>query len=368
MEITSITLHRYELPLEEPFVTSMRPIYGLGRILVEVETSDGIVGFGEAAPAHEVTGETAGSTFAVLEDVLAPFVIGEDPLATECLTDKMRQFVDGSHAAHAGIELALQDIRGKSADMPLFKLLGGHGDEARVSVPAVLSMKTPEEMAADAEDAVDDGYRQIKIKIGDDPDTDVHRIDHVAAAIPDDVSLKVDVNQAWRDAKTTLSVMLAIEADLDALEQPVAPENVADLALVRERTDVPVMPDESVESPADASNLIRQGAGDVFNIKLMKTGGITEAVRLNAVAEADHRRAQLGSMVEGHIGTAAGVHFVAAFDNVIWNELVGPFMTTTGIGDLAVDRPEITVSDPGLGVSVDRERLASLRTDRAVIE
>jgi L-alanine-DL-glutamate epimerase-like enolase superfamily enzyme len=128
------------------------------------------------------------------------------------------------------------------------------------------------------------------------------------------------------------------------------------------------MADASVESPEDAIELVARGAGDMYNIKLMKTGGISEAIRLNAVAAADQRPTQLGSMVEGGVGTAAGVHFVLSQENVVWNEMVGPFMTETGVTDLSVDLPEIAVDGPGLGVEIDRDALASLRTDRTVIE
>lgn len=368
MEITNITLHRYALPLAEPFVTSMRPIYDLERILVEVETDTGIVGVGEAAPAHEVTGETGRSTFAVLEDVLGPFVIGRNPLAIERLTTDMKRFVDGAPAAHAGLELAFQDIRGKHADLPLFTLLGGHGDTAEIRAPAVLSMEPPETMADAAAAAVDDGYTEIKIKVGDDPREDVERITQVGAVLPADVTLKVDVNQAWGDAATTRSVLRDVDVDIAVLEQPVPPENITDLAAIREHVAVPVMPDESVKTAADASNLIRQHAGDVYNIKLMKTGSIHQAERLNAVAEAAHRPTQLGSNVEGDVGTAAGIHFVAAHDNVIWNELVGPFMTTESITDLSTTEPTLSTNGPGLGVTIDRDTLSELRTEKVLIE
>lgn len=368
MQITTITLHQYSLPLAEPFVTSMRPIYDLERILVEVETDTGIVGVGEAAPAHEVTGETGRSTFVVLEDVLGPFVTGRDPLAIERLTTDMKRFVDGAPAARAGLELAFQDIRGKHAGIPLFKLFGGHGDQARITAPAVLSMQDPDVMANAAAVAVDDGYTQIKIKVGDDPREDVERITQVGAVLPDSVALKVDVNQAWGDAATTRAVLDDVDVDIAVLEQPVPPENITDLARIRDHVDVPVMPDESVKTAADASNLIRQQAGDVYNIKLMKTGGIHGAERLNAVAEAAHRPTQLGSNVEGDVGTAAGIHFVTAHDNVTMNELVGPFMTTESITDLTTTKPALTTNGPGLGINIDRDTLGKLRTQKTIIE
>ena len=368
MKITRVTVHRYEIPLEEPFVTALKPIPELERVLVEVETDAGLVGWGEGAPAYEVTGETQGSTAAVLEDVLAPLVVGKDPLAIERVTGEMRSLVDGAPSAHAAIELALQDLRGKRADMPLYELLGGHAEEATIDAPVVLSIKSPEEMADDAVKAVDAGYRQIKIKVGGDPATDVERIRAIEEAVPREIGLKADANQGWGDAKTALSVLREVGEALDVIEQPVAKENVSDLVSLRDRVDVPVMPDESVETAADASDLVKRGAGDVYNIKLMKAGGIGEAVRLNAVAEADGRPTQLGSMVEGGVGTAAGVHFVAAFENVIWNEMVGPFMTTDGVTDLSFDLPRVTAEGPGLGVSIDRDRLETLRSGRATIE
>lgn len=368
MRIERVSIHQFEIPLSEPFVTALKPIPELERVLVEVETDTGLIGYGEGAPAYEVTGETQGSTAAVLEDVLAPLVLGSDPLAVERVVSEMAAMVDGAPSARAAIEIALQDIRGKHAGMPLYELLGGHAEDPTIDVPVVLSIKSPEEMASDAVTAVDAGYQQIKIKVGADPETDVERIQAIDEAVPDDVSLKADANQGWGDAKTALSVLRRVEESLDVIEQPVTNDNVSDLVSLRERIDVPVMPDESVETAADASALVRRGAGDIYNIKLMKAGGLTEAARLNAVAEADHRPTQLGSMVEGHVGTAAGVHFVSAFENVIWNEMVGPFMTTDGITDLAFDLPHITADGPGLGVSIDHDRLEELRSAHAVIE
>lgn len=368
MQIERVTIHQYEIPLEEPFITALKPIPELERVLVEVETDDGIIGLGEGAPAYEVTGETQGSTAAVLEDVLAPLVLEENPIAIERVVRKMWNLVDGAPAAHTAIETALQDIRGKYADMPVYELLGGDANEPSLDVPKVLSIKSPEEMAADAVDAVNEGYNQIKIKVGKKPETDIARVRTIAERVPEDISLKADANQGWGDAKTAIRALSGMDDLLDVIEQPVSKHNGGDLALLRDRVDVPVMPDESVETANDALDLIRKEAGDIFNIKLMKTGGITRAVRLNAVAEADNRPVQIGSMVEGHVGTAAGVHFAAAFDNVIWNEMVGPFMTTDGVTDLQFDLPRILADGPGLGVSVDRNRLAELRSETVVVE
>lgn len=368
MRIERIAVHQYDIPLHEPFVTALKPIPELERVIVEIKTDTGIVGLGEGAPAYEVTGETQRSTAAVIEEVLGPLVIEENPLNIERIRRLMWNLVDGSPAAHAAIEIALQDIRSKAADMPLYQLLGGYAEEPVLDAPKVLSIKSPAAMADDAETAADEGYEQIKIKVGEDPETDIERVRAINDHVPDSVSLKADANQGWGDAKTALVALSELARWIDVIEQPVEADNIEDLRELRQRIGIPVMPDESIESPADALSLVKMGAGDMFNIKLMKTGGISEAVRLNAIVETDERPTQIGSMVEGHVGTAAGIHFALSQENVIWNEMVGPFMTETGVTDLTTDLPRIEVGGPGLGVEVDRDALAELRADKTVIE
>ncbi len=367
MIVERVVLHEYELSLSAPFSTSVRTIESLPRIIVEIHTDEGIIGIGESAPNYEVTGESGAGTVELLEEVMAPLVVGENPLHMEQLHSQLAE-VHGAPAAHAGIDIALCDLRAKYADLPLYQYLGGSEDGPTVMVPEVISMGTPEAMAHKAQQGVDSGHRQIKIKVGDDPTADKERIEVVKDAIPDDVSLKADVNQGWGDAKTTVQVLSDVGDCLDVIEQPVHEDAISDMQMVRDRTTVPLMADEPVRSPRDAMNLIKRGAADMLNVKLMKSGGITPAVRLNAVAEADGRPVQLGSMIEGEIGTAAGVHYVAAFENVIWNELVGPFMAENHFTDLQLDDFTIATEGPGLGVTIDHDELARERKTRRVID
>jgi L-alanine-DL-glutamate epimerase-like enolase superfamily enzyme len=367
MQIKRVQITRFDVPLIEPFVTALRPVPMLERILVEIETDTGIVGLGEGAPGPRVTGETQTSVVAVIGEMLAPRLLGEDPRRIKHLAALMDQTVAEAPTAKAAVELALQDLRAKAADIPLYLLLGGATADSTLEVPVVLSLEPPGEMADNAVAAVERGYRQCKIKLGEDPKTDIERVRRIANRVPDDISLKADANQGWRDAKTAASVIHEVGEHLDVVEQPVTEHNLDDLALLRQRFNVPVMPDESLWSSQDALELVKRDAGDIFNIKLMKTGGITDAQRVNAVAAANECRVQVGSMVEGHVGTAAGVHFALAHENVVWNEMVGPFMTTRGVTDLAVDEPRITVDGPGLGVHIDRDALDELAVDREVV-
>jgi L-alanine-DL-glutamate epimerase-like enolase superfamily enzyme len=367
MTITNVEAIHYRIPLREAFATSVLSLDSLGSVLVRVETADGVVGYGETTPAWEVTGETQESVLSVVETVLAPRLLGESPLAIERLDREMRAVADEAPSARMAVELALQDVRGRVAGLPLSVLLGGDPAEDTVVAPAVVSIKEPSAMAADASAAVEAGYEQVKIKLGGDPATDRERVRAVAEVLPPDVSLKGDANQGWGDAKTALSVLDAVGHHLDVVEQPVHVDSVDDLVFLRDRLSTPVMPDETVGDAADARTLIEAGAGDIYNVKLAKTGGIRGAVELDAVAAAAGRATQLGSMVEGDVATAAGVHFVLARENVIWNEMVAPFFTEAGVGDLTTDEPRVTVSGPGLGVDVDEDRLADLAVERRVV-
>ena len=367
MKVDRIGITLFDVPLEEPFVTALRPVPKLERVLVEVETDEGLVGVGEAAPGPLVTGETQTGIADVIETMLAPGLVGEDPLRTERLVTKLDDLAGEAPTAKAAIDVALYDLKARAADMPLYRLLGGDAADPMVEVPAILSLKPPDEMVEDVTAAVERGYREVKIKLGDDPETDVRRVRAVADAVPDDVHLKADANQGWSDAKTALRVLRECGEQLDVIEQPLVASDVEGLVAVRDRSPVPVMPDESVWDATDALSLVRRGAGDLYNIKLMKSGGLHEAGRLNAVAAANHCPTQLGSMVEGHVGTAAGAHFVLAHGNVVGNDLVGPFLTTTGITDLSLDEPRIELDGPGLGVTVDRDVLSDLAVARAEV-
>lgn len=367
MDIQRITIHYFDVPLEEPFVTALRPVPELKRVLIEIEADNGLVGVGEGAPGPQVTGETQETTGTKIANMLGPSILGTNPLDIERRVKDLNEALAESPTAKAAIELALQDLRAKHADMPLYRMLGGNTSDPTMQAPKILSINSPEEMGAAAAAAVESGYGQCKIKLAGDADLDVSRVEAIDRETPDTMSLKVDANQAWNE-KTARTVIRQIESVVDVVEQPVDEDRVEVLARLRRDFDVPIMPDESLWSASDAISLVKEGAGDAYNIKLMKAGGITEARRINAIAEANGCWTQIGSMLEGHIGTAAGIHFALAFENVRWNEMVGPFMTTAGITDLSFNEPQLRVDGPGIGVTIDRDTLADLTTKTVTLE
>jgi L-Ala-D/L-Glu epimerase len=358
--IAQIDVIPVKLPLREPFVISYATYPDVLSVLVRVAAAGGGVGWGEATPDPNVTGETWGGTAATLRDDLAPALIGRDARDREAALDALDARVEGVPAAKAALDLALHDLVGRTLGVPVWALLGGRS-KTHLTISRVVSMKAPEEMARDAVRHVADGFRTVKVKVGDGANwrLDVARIAAVREAIGAEIGLKVDVNQGWRTAGVAIAAIRAgLSASPDYYEQPVAWWDLDGLAEVRRQTGATIMVDEGCHGPRDALRVAALRAADLVNIKLMKCGGLWNAVKLNAIAETAGIVAQVGTMVESSVASAAGLHLATALANVRTVEMGGPLMLAEEIGDVRAwyDRDRIVVPDaPGLGIAVDEE-------------
>lgn len=359
--IKSVEIHAIALPLLRPFIIAYDTFTEMPTILVRLETDDGLVGYGEATPDEHVTGETYRSTIEVLKHHLAPAVIGENPFAVEWIHEKMNRLVKGVPAAKAAIDIACHDLMGKASGQPLYHLLGGPF-HSELIVPHVISILSPEAMAEEAREAVNDGIATLKLKVGTDVATDVARVRAVRQAVGPDVPLRVDVNQGWKYAAETLRALRELEeCGIEWIEQPVAADDLDAMAQIRRKTTIPVMVDEGLLGDKEMRLILQKQAADWINIKLMKCGGIFPAVKLIHQAQMTGIRAQIGSMVESAVATAAGAHLSAAKKNVLTNEMVGPRMFTDDVAAFPIegDRIRLTAA-PGLGLEVNEEKVNAL--------
>jgi L-Ala-D/L-Glu epimerase / N-acetyl-D-glutamate racemase len=356
--IAQIDVIPVKLPLREPFVISYATYPDVLSVLVRITTQDGRVGWGEATPDPNVTGETWGGTAATLRDDLAPVLIGRDARDREAAVRALDARVEGVPAAKAALDVALHDLVGRALGIPVWALFGGWS-KPHLTISRVVSMKAPEEMARDAAQHVADGFRTVKVKVGDGANwrLDVARIAAVREAIGAEIGLKVDVNQGWGTAGVAIAAIRAgLAAAPDYFEQPVAWWDLDGLAEVRRQTGATIMVDEGCHGPRDALRVAALRAADLVNIKLMKCGGLWNAVKLNAIAETAGIVAQVGTMVESSVASAAGLHLATALANVRTVEMGGPLMLSADIGDVRgwYDRDRIAVPDaPGLGIAVD---------------
>jgi L-alanine-DL-glutamate epimerase-like enolase superfamily enzyme len=362
MIISSVEVIPVRLPLREPFVVAYATYPDTLSVLVRIRTRDGAEGWGEATPDPNVTGETWSGTAETLRRDLATALIGRDSRNREAALSALDARVEGAPAAKAALDIALHDLVARAAGMPLWQLLGGRAREA-LQISRVISMGEPAAMAAAAMRHVADGFRTVKVKVGDsaNPLLDASRVAAVRQAIGPQVAIKVDVNQGWRSPGTAIAAIRAMAPSLPAyVEQPVLWWDLEGLAEVRRQTGAIIMIDEGCHGPRDMLRAATLRAADLVNIKLMKSGGILNALKLNAIAEAAGIPAQVGTMVESSIASAAGLHAAIAMTNVRTVEMGGPLMLAEDIGDAGAwyQHDMVTVPDtPGLGITVDVDRV-----------
>ncbi len=364
MKITEIRLGTMSVPLRVPFKTALRRVDSVEDVIVEIRTDTGAVGYGEAPPTGAVTGDTTGAVIGAVRDHIAKSLIGRDVDELEDLLQTVQSCVVKNTSAKAAADMALWDLYGQLYGIPVYKLFGG----ARKSIVTdlTISVNSPEEMAEDAREAVRRGYDCLKVKVGADPSLDVERLWAVRQAAGKDVCLRIDANQAWKpkEAVQILNRMQERGLAIELVEQPVAAHDLEGLKYVTDRSYVPVLADESVFSPEDAVKIMAMRAADFVNIKLMKCGGLYNALKIAAAAEIYGVECMIGCMLEAKISVNAAVELACAKKIITKIDLDGPVLCREDpvIGGAVFNEKQITVSDePGLGIKgIEPGRLSYL--------
>jgi L-alanine-DL-glutamate epimerase-like enolase superfamily enzyme len=241
-------------------------------------------------------------------------------------------------------------------------LLGGEPRQLETDITADLDM--PEKMAARVKDFIAKGYRTIKIKVGQDPDLDIARLEAIREAIGDNPAISIDANQGWTVPQALAALKGMEKFRILFVEQPVASWDMDGLRAVRQNSPIPVMADEALFSPQDAIRLVKAEACDYFNIKLMKAGGIANSLKIADVAEGANIRAMVGCMLETRLALTAAAHLMVARKNIIFADLDGNTSHTVDpvTGGMEVKGGMITLPEsPGLGADIDLAFLKSLR-------
>ena len=218
-----------------------------------------------------------------------------------------------------------------------------------------ISVNEPEEMARDAANAVERGYDCLKVKVGANPELDVERLRAVRQAAGDDICLRIDANQAWqpRQAVRILNEMQEQGLRLELVEQPVKAYDLEGLKYVTDHSYVPVLADESVFSPRDAMKVLELRAADLINIKLMKCGGIYNALKIASAAEIYGVECMIGCMLEAKISVNAAAELACARKIFTRIDLDGPVLCSEDpiLGGARFEEKRITVSDEaGMGI------------------
>lgn len=360
--IERLRLFLIESPIKMARLQGVGHVKGtVKRVLVELTSSSGIVGWGEAAPWEVFTG-TSEAAFAAIDVYLRPVVLGAPVKEIRALTRTMDKIIVGHGEAKLAIETAMFDILGKMSGLSVADLLGGR---VRDSIPLSFSIADPD-FAADMarmEAMVETGNTIFKVKTGVKPHAeDMAHLEAARAAFGDRIDLRLDYNQALQPFGA-----IAVLRDVDQfrptfIEQPVPRDCLTAMASFADALDTPVLADESCFDARDLMEIVRLQAADAISVKLMKAGGILKAQALMAIADAARLPGYGGTLWEGGIALAAGTQFIAATPGMsLGCEFYMPHHVLTE--DVLEERIEnrdgaVTVPQgPGLGIRVSDQSL-----------
>ncbi len=322
--ITEIEIIKLNLPYKEPFVISLGVIESATNVVIKIHTNIGLTGIGECAPFVTIVGETQETVFETSK-LIARLLKGKDPFAIEDRLAEIDRAIAGNYTMKSAFDMALYDLLAKKAQLPLYKLLGG-SNTREIYTDMTISIGPPEKVAKDAVAFKEAGFPAIKIKLGTNTKDDVARIKAIREAVGDNYPIRIDANQGW-DTVTAINTLNALaKYNIEHCEEPIPKWNNRELVKVRENSPISIMADESVFDHHDAFRLASMGACDYFNIKFSKSGGIHNALKINAIAESAGIKCQVGCMSESRLALTALMHFVLASKNVVHYDMDSSLM------------------------------------------
>lgn len=365
-------------PVSHPMPEKPEIRMGVGRmvkrdaVLVKVTSDEGLVGWGEA---HH--GRSPGAIAKLIETTLAPMLVGMDAFDAIGIWARLHRghlashgFGAGTAIAMSGIDIAVWDLRGKAVGWPLYRLLGG-GRRAIKAYGGGLSLgyQEPASLLDEARGRVEEGYKALKLRIGDRVDRDAERIRAIREGLGDATELLADANTAYRLDDVRRIAPVLEEADIGWLEEPFSPYDDHAYARAAEITRVPIAAGENHYTRFEFERLLDQGAVQILQPDISKSGGITEVMRIAAMASAKSMTVNPHSSMTA-LNMAASLHVLSAVDNPGYFEadisVYNLFRTEFAGADFDVDAngDVFAPEGPGLGIEVDEDFVR----DHALIE
>lgn len=362
--INEIEIYKSPIKLKEPFVISLGPFTHAQNVVIVIHTNEGITGSGECSPFMSINGESMDTCF-IVGQYLAKALKGKNALDIEGCTEAMEKTIFGNTSIKSAFDMALYDIVAQHAGVPLYRYLGGRKGK-KLQIDYTVSIGDPQKMARDALSIVQKGFQIIKVKLGESREADVERIRLIREAIGMDIPLRIDANQGW-SADSAIEILHAVQPyNIQLCEEPIAKWAFMELAHIRKGSPIPIMADESCCNHHDATRLLQLEACDMFNIKLGKSGGIYDALKIINIAEENNIVTQIGGFLESRLAFTASAHLALASEMIQYYDFDTPLMFVEDpvVGGITYGpHGEITVPEaPGLGAKMDDEYLRSLES------
>jgi L-alanine-DL-glutamate epimerase-like enolase superfamily enzyme len=353
IKVKSIEVFKSEIAFKEPFKITLMQKTTAQSIFIKINSNLGIYGLGEANPLRGITGETQSINYAGAIE-LARLVLQADPRNIEGQMGTISNFLVHNSTLRSAFDMAFYDLVAKLIGVPLYTLLGG--GKRKIQTDSTIWLNEPEYMAQKAVELKDEGFRVIKVKLGTEFEMDKKRIERIRESIGGELTIRIDANQGW-DYVTAAKTLQELEPmNIEFCEQPVAYWDYENLRRISHSSPIAIMADESLFDHHDAFRLACMGCCDYFNIKLAKSGGIHNALKINAIAEGAGIACMIGCMSETRLGLSAAAHLASATSNIKFADLDGYMMLTEDpiVGGARYNAGEIDLPEsPGHGADID---------------
>lgn len=353
MQIKSIKVWKMDLGNTKPYTIAFKTVDEVLNAFVEITLSNGITGIGAANPSEYVTGEHLDQTMATLSEGNLEFLKGRDIREINQLLFEVTTKFPTTPAARAALDIALHDALTKYLDMPLVRFLG----QKIKSMPTsnTIGIKNVEETLKETDDYVKRGFKAIKVKTGKDVEEDIERLVKMREKHGKKIAIRVDANQGYTAAQTVDFYNRTKALNIELIEQPLPAKAVAEIRRLPEPVRKVIAADESLISPKDALELVKPpGAVGIFNIKLMKSGGIGQAQQIANIGLLDGIDLFWGCNDESIVSITAGLHAAFACPNTRYIDLDGSLDLAKDAvrGGFILEDGIMRCSDqPGLGVA-----------------
>lgn len=355
MKITHIEIYKSPIKLKEPFVISLGLLDYAENIIVIIRTDEGVSGFGECSPFKTINGESMDTCF-IVGQYLARVLIGKAPLDIETCSQFMHKVIYGNSSIKSAFDIALYDIAAQHANLPLFRFLSGNNNKVLITDYTV-SIGDAAKMATDAQKIKDSGFQVIKVKLGESKEKDVERIRMIREAVGSTIPIRIDANQGWSTDEAIQTLIALAPYNIQHCEEPIPRWNFMELSKVKAHSPIPIMADESCCDHNDAKRLIDFSSCDLFNVKLGKSSGIFNALKIIALAEQAGINIQVGGFLESRLGFTASAHLALTSNNIMYCDFDTPlmFIEDPVVGGITYDQHGVvTVPEtPGLGATID---------------
>lgn len=354
MKIAAIKIGKVSIPLKKPFKTALRQVNSAEDIIIKVIADTGEVGFGNAPPTAVITGDSQDSIIAAIRDTIGPKLIGMDVDNLEGIMSTIDTSMLHNSSAKAALDIAVYDLFGKLHGIPLYKLFGGYRNVMETDL--TISVNAPEEMVRDSLEAIAEGYKALKLKVGTDATLDIKRVQAIRDAVGYDVKIRLDANQGWKpkEAVRTIRKFEDMGLDIELIEQPVKAHDFKGLKYVTDNVQTDIMADEAAFGTYEVFQLLAMEACDLINIKLMKAGGLHNAIKIAHFAETMGIECMMGCMLESKVGITAAASIAASKKIITRADLDAAVLLAEDpvVGGVSFTKNQLIIPDaPGLGIT-----------------